>query len=133
MRRYETLFKVTALFFFCLVLTGCPQDNQKSQTQVSQHPTQDEWLEVYAAYKVHDLTDMWQKRVFVRVAIVCKGADSKNLATKEIVITLTLANGEDPVSQDAKNTYMKAAESAAKAILEDYGLNEKYNLTVQFV
>ena len=104
-----------------------------NKIQISQHPTQDEWLKVYISQSIHNLTDLWQQNVAVSVVIFSQDADKKPLIPKEIVITMAFANGEEPITKIDKDQYTGPAESIAKSILEDYGVTKEYKLTVQFI
>lgn len=104
-----------------------------SKIQTSQYPAQDEWLQVYISYRIHEMTDLWQRRVVVNVVIRSQDADGKPLVPKEMIIIMTSANGQEPVTQIAKDAYTQTAESTAKSILEDYGIAREHRLTVQFI
>ena len=97
--------------------------NNKIST--NEHPTKDEWLEVYITHKIKQFTDLYAQRIAVRVAIVSK--------TKEIVITFTSANGQEEISQSAQNNYVHDVERTVKSILEEYDWVKNYKLTVQYI
>ncbi len=104
-----------------------------SKIEVSQHPTQDEWLSVYTSHNIRKMTDPWRQRVAVNVAIISQDADGKPLVPKEMIITMTSANGQELITGIGKDQYTQTAESMAKSILEDYGVAKEYKLTVQFI
>lgn len=104
-----------------------------SKIEVSQHPTQDEWLKVYTSHNIHKMTDLWRQRVAVNVDILSQDADGKPLVPKEMIITMTSANGQELITGIGKDQYTQTAESMAKSILEDYGVAKEYKLTVQFI
>jgi hypothetical protein len=104
-----------------------------NKIQVSQHPTQDEWLEVYTSHCINESLDTSQQRVAFLIAIASKDANGKALAPKQMVITIASANGQDPISQNAKNGYIQTVENIAKYVLEDYRLNKEYEVAVQYV
>ena len=96
--------------------------NNKIST--NEHPTREEWLEVYTTHKIKQWTDLWKQRVAVRVAIIPK--------VQEIVITLTSANGQEEISQSAKNVYAHDIETIVKGLLENYDWVKNYKLIVQY-
>lgn len=100
-------------------------------TEISQHPTQDEWLKVYISHNIHELTDLWQLRVAANVVVITQNSDSESLPQKEMIITIVSANGEDAISVSAKDQYIQFAENVAKSILVDYGVEDEYKLIVQ--
>ena len=104
-----------------------------NKIEVSQHPTQDEWLKVYTSHNIHKMTDLWRQRVAVNVDILSQDADGKPLVPKEMIITMTSANGQEPTTGIGKDQYTQTAESMAKSILDDYGVAKEYKLTVQFI
>ena len=104
-----------------------------NKIEVSQHPTQDEWLKVYTSHNIHKMTDLWRQRVAVNVDILSQDADGKPLVPKEMIITMTSANGQEPITGIGKYQYTQTAESMAKSILDDYGVAKEYKLTVQFI
>lgn len=91
----------------------------------NEHPTKEEWLEIYITHRIEDWTDAWQQRIAIRVAIIP--------ADKEIVVTLTSANGQEEISQSAKNSYVSDTESIVNSILEEYDWAKDYKLTVQYI
>ncbi len=90
-----------------------------------EHPTKDEWLEVYITHKIKQFTDLYADRIGVRVAIIPP--------KKEIVITLTLANEQEEMSQPAKRIYCDEVEKIVKSVLVTYNWAQNYKLTVQFI
>ncbi len=112
---------------FCFVksiLAGQNITSDKSLA-VDEHPTKEEWLEVYITYKIKQFTDLYAARIAIRVAIVPEN--------QEIVITLTLANEQEEMSQTAKKIYCSQVEQVIKAVLVEYNWARNYKLTVQFV
>ena len=97
--------------------------NNKIST--NEHPTKEEWLEVYITHKIKQFTDLYAQRIAVRVAIVSKA--------KEIVITLTSANEQEEMSQTGKKIYADEIEDIVKSILKDYDWTNNYKLTVQYI
>lgn len=113
----KKIFMVVALSLFIYGCTNNPS--------VDEHPTKKEWLEVYITHKIKQFTDLYAQRIAVQVAIVSKA--------KEIVITLTSANGQEEISQSAKNNYVHDVERTVKSILKEYDWAKSYKLTVQYI
>ena len=76
-----------------------------------EHPTKEEWIEVYITHKIKQFTDLYADRIGVRVAIIPK--------KQEIVITLILANEQEEMSQPAKKIYCDEVEKIVKSVLVD--------------
>jgi hypothetical protein len=97
--------------------------NNKSST--NEHPTKEEWLEVFITHRIKAGTDVWRQRIAVWVAIVPEH--------QVIAITLTSANGQEEITQSAKNSYLSHVEYTVKVILKEYGWAQNYKLVVQYV
>jgi hypothetical protein len=112
---------------FCLVKSTLASQNITSDKSLlaDEHPTKEEWLEVYITHKIKQFSDLYAARIAIRVAIFPKN--------QEIVITLTLANQQEAISQTAKKIYCDEVEEVVKAILVTYQWAKSYKLTVQFI
>ena len=111
---------------FCLVKSALASQNITSDKSLLayEHPTKEEWLEVYITHKIKQFSDLYGDRIAMRVAII-----SKN---QEIVITLTLANEQDEMSRSAKKIYCNEVEKIVKAVLVAYNWAKNYKLSIQF-
>ncbi|MHA2408190.1 MAG: hypothetical protein ACXACA_07455 [Candidatus Ranarchaeia archaeon] len=96
-----------------------------NKISANEHPTKEEWLEVYVTHKIKQFTDLYAQRIAVRVAIVSKA--------KETVITLTSANEQEEMSRAAKKIYVDEVEKIVKSILKEYDWTKNYKLTVQYI
>ena len=112
---------------FCPVEGALAEQKIASNNKIStnEHPTKEEWLEVYITHKIKQFTDLYAQRIAVRVAIVSKA--------KETVITLTSANEQEEMSQTAKNIYADEVEKIVKSILKEYDWTKNHKLTVQYI
>jgi hypothetical protein len=112
---------------FCPVSQALAEQNVvlNNKISISKHPTKEEWLEVYITHKVKQFTDLHVHRVAVIVVVISE--------VKEMVITLTSANGQDEMSQTAKKIYADDVEKIVKLILEKYNWAQNYKLTVQYI
>ncbi len=122
------------IFGFYTIISKCfsvagafAEQNVDSSNKISinEHPTQEEWLEVYMAHKIKQKTDLWERRIAVTITIVP--------TDHVIVVGLTSANGQKQISQSAKNGYIDTVEVTVKGILEKYDLVKSYKLTVQYI
>lgn len=113
------------LFVFAIVigLIGFFLVNNKISN--NEHPTKEEWLEIYVTHRIEDETDAWKQRIAVRVGIFS--------VDKEIVVTLTSVNGQGEISQTAKNYYISNIENIVRSILKEYDWVKGYNLSVQYI
>jgi len=112
---------------FCPLEAALAEQNVALNNKIStnEHPTKEEWLEVYITHKIKQFTDLYAQRIAVRVAIVSKA--------KEIVITLTSANEQEEMSQTAKKIYADEVEKIVKSILKEYDWTKNHKLTVQYI
>ena len=118
---------------YTIVAKFCPAEGALAEQNVAlnnkistnEHPTKEEWLEVYITHKIKQFTDLYAQRIAVRVAIVSKA--------KEIVITLTSANEQEEMSQTAKKIYADEVEKIVKPILKEYDWTKNHKLTVQYI
>ena len=117
----------TIIAKFCPVEGALVEQNVALNNKIStnEHPTKEEWLEVYITHKIKQFTDLYAQRIAVRVAIVSKA--------KEIVITLTSANEQEEMSQTAKKIYADEVEKIVKSILKEYDWTKNHKLTVQYI
>jgi len=123
------LFVIAMCVFFSmffLVKSASASQNIASDKSLfaDEHPTKEEWLEVYITHKIKQFTDLYADRIGVRVAIIPK--------KQEIIITLILANEQEEMSQPAKKIYCNEVEKIVKSVLVTYIWTQNYKLTVQF-
>lgn len=111
-----------------LILVGVGCSNKQ---QIISHPTQDEWLEVYTAFNIRKMTDVWERRVAVIVKVFSLKADGTALIPKEIIVTITAANGEESVAK--AEWYKPFAEGVVKSILEQYNVDKEYKIIIQLL
>jgi hypothetical protein len=112
-----------AIAIILLLLAACSP--AATNEMLLKHPTQAEWLEVYISHNIKETTDLWGRRVGILTSIVEKD--------KTIIITMSLANNEEPITTDAENSYKETAEIIVRSILEEYGIQDEYSLTINFI
>jgi hypothetical protein len=110
---------------FCPVDRALAEENVAldNKSSINEHPTKEEWLEVYITHKTKQFSDLYAQRIAVLVMI----------SPKEIVITLTAANEQEEMSQVAKKIYTDEVKKIAKSILKEYVWAQNHKLTVQFI
>lgn len=94
------------------------------------HPTKEEWLEVYLTHKIKQVTDVWKSRLGVMVFIAHK-YDGK--VVDEIVVTLSVANGEQPYLKEQAERVIDQVKGIVKTIVENYEWAKHYKITVQYI
>ncbi len=86
-----------------------------------------EWLEYEAFKNIKIETDAWATRIAFRVALLNEEGVNK------LIVTLTTANGENPISYSAKNNYIEFVTKIVQRIIEKYEWAEGVIILVQFV
>jgi hypothetical protein len=76
-------------------------------------PTRKEWLEISIFKLIKVKTDAWKQRIGFLVWV----KEEENT----VYITLTSANGEEPLSPDSENTYVKTIKGDVQSFLQQYG------------
>jgi len=89
------------------------------------HPSREEWLEVYLTSKIRENTDAWEQRTAIRTVV-----DSN---TRQIIITLTSANGQGEYSEGTRQTHLAMVKKMALGIVNKYDWAADYSVQVQFV
>jgi len=110
------------LVFILLLGAGCISNSIKTTIT---HPTQEEWLEVYITHGITEVTDLWEQRIAIRTGIFKQD--------KEIVITLSSANGQSPLGASQKTSYEKSVKSIVQEIIKNYDWVKNYKIIVQFI
>lgn len=103
---------------FSLSLSGCT-------ASTNSHPTESEWLEVYLSHEIRETTDLWSTRVSIATLIYPQD--------KEIIVSITEANGEDLLRDSAKESYVSTCKSITESVLEKYKWASDYKVIVQFI
>ena len=115
----------TFVYGLCTNVAGPLVKRAANEVSTDRHPTKEEWLEVYLTHRIRQTTDVCQQRIAVIIRISTK--------EQEIVVGLTSANGQQEISQSAKNAYVRHVEAIVKPILEEYSWVRNYKLTVTYV
>ena len=116
-KRYTLTMKHLLIITSFLLLVGC-------SSQQASIPDVNNWLSVYIDNEITNLTDIWEQRVGVAVVVS---------ADNQVIITMTSANDEPPISESAMREYERSAENIANDILIQYGLQKEYKVGAQFI
>ena len=87
-------------------------------------PTRKEWLEISIFKVIKDRTDPWRTRIGILVWVVEK--------ENTVFITLTSANGEEPLTKEAENIYVETVKSDVESFLKGYGWSKNLKVFMQF-
>lgn len=113
----KKIFLVVALSVF---IYGCTKN-----PSADEHPTKEEWLEVYLTHKIKQELDVWEERIAVQVKIISE--------LKVVQITLVCAIGQGEISETTKFMCANDTENLVKPILEKYEWVKSYQLIVQCI
>ena len=80
----------------------------------------DELCELHIDRQLQDTTDLWTKRVAVRV--LCLASESGG----RIAVTVTTANGQEPLDANDVSDAQSMLESQLKGIVRAKGWNNRY-------
>ena len=99
--------------------------NLSSNLNKPYSPSRKEWLELTTFKTIKDLTDPWQTRVSSMIWVKEK--------ENTIFITLTEANGEDPLGSSSKSEYVTMVKNAIESLLKRFEWAKGMAVHVQFV
>ena len=88
-------------------------------------PTRKEWLEISIFNNIKIRTDSWNRRISSLVWVKEK--------ENTIFITLTLANGEDELSEQARSEYVSRIKNDVMGFIERYDWAKDLKVYVQFM
>ena len=86
-------------------------------------PTRQEWLELSAFKTIKTLTDPWETRIHSSIWI----------KENTIFVTITEANGEEPLTASSRKEYVNIVEKALKSLVSDYDWSKNLNVHVQSI
>ena len=109
---------VSALFF-CFVTPLMSGDLDKPY-----NPSRKEWLELSLFKLIKDKTDLWEQRIGFIVWIIENDG--------EIMLTLSSANGQEPLSDTARDEYVKQIKSAVELFIQQFEWAKNLKVIVQF-
>lgn len=111
-----------SLFLAAIVVSS---QNLSSNLNKRYSPSRKEWLELTTFKTIKDLTDPWQTRISSVIAVVEK--------ENTLFITLTEANGEDPLSSSSKSEYVSMVKKVIESLLNSFEWARGMTVHVQFV
>ena len=87
-------------------------------------PTRKEWLEISVFQLIKIRTDPWKQRIGFLVWVVEK--------ENTVFLTLTSANGEEPLTKEKENTYVETVKKDVESFLKEYEWSKNLKVFVQF-
>ena len=114
-------------FGLSLLLAAILVSSQNLSTNLNKaySPSRKEWLELTTFKTIKGLTDPWQTRVSSIIWVEEK--------ENTVFITLTEANGEDPLSSSSKSDYVTMVKNAIESLLKSFEWAKGMTVHVQFV
>lgn len=89
------------------------------------NPSRKEWLEVSIFKIIKDRTDVWKQRIGLTVWV------KEEEGT--IFITISSANGEEPMKNEAIQEYIKYIKSDVSEFIKKYEWSSKLKVYVQYI
>ena len=89
------------------------------------NPTRKEWLEISIFRAIKTQTDPWKRRI----GFITWVKEEENTG----YITLTQANGQDPIDQGIVNRYLESVTHTIEGILEKYDWSKDIKIHLQFI
>ena len=114
-----TKFICAVLFIFLFTLPSYPADLDKPYS-----PTRKEQLEISIFWTIKIRTDVWRQRIGFLVWV----REKENT----IFITLTSANGEEPLRKKSEQIYVEIIKNDVEALLREYEWAKNLKVFVQF-
>jgi hypothetical protein len=111
--------------FLLLSAIVLSSQNLSSDLDKPYSPSRKEWLELTTFKTIKDLTDPWQTRVSSMILV----KEKENM----VIITLTEANGEDPLSSSSKSEYVTMVKNAIESLLKSFEWAKGMTVRVQFI
>jgi len=87
-------------------------------------PTRKDWLEISIFKLIKIRTDPWRQRIGFLVWVMEK--------ENTVFITLTSANGEEPLTKEKENTYVETVKKDVESFLKEYEWSKNLKVFVQF-
>lgn len=94
-----------------------------NKIEVSQHPTQNEWLEVYITHKVHEAIDNSPRKVVI----------DTNVEENKIFVLLRSSTGQTNIPESGRLAYIEDVKNVIATVLEKQGLIKNYTFSVDYI
>ena len=94
-----------------------------NKIEVSQHPTQNEWLEVYITHKVHEAIDNSPRKVVI----------DTNVEENKIFVLLRSSTGQTHIPESGRLAYIEDVKNVVKNVLDKNGLANSYTFSVDYI
>lgn len=114
---------IITLFVLVIIITISGFIFLNNKIRVGQHPTQDEWLEVYITHKIHEAIDNTPRKVVVNT----------NVGENKIFVLLRSSTGQTAIPESGRVVYIEDVKSVIKNVLEENGLIKNYTFSVDYI
>ena len=94
-----------------------------NKIEVSQHPTQNEWLEVYITHKIHEAIDNSPRKVVIDI----------NVEEGTILVLLRSSTGQTAIPDSGRVAYIEDIKKVVSDVLEKQGLTKNYTISVDYI
>ena len=111
------LITISFILIFSLSTYGGDLDKPYS-------PTRKEWLEMSIFKLIKIRTDPWKQRIGFSVWVVEK--------ENTVFLTLTSANGQEELTKEQEDTYVKIVKGDVESFLKEYEWSKNLKVFVQF-
>ena len=94
-----------------------------NKIEINQHPTQDEWLEVYITHKIHEAIDNSPRKVVI----------DTNVEEGKIFVLLRSSTGQTAIPDSGRLAYIEDVKNVISGVLEKQGLTVNYTFSVDYI
>ena len=94
-----------------------------NKIEVSQHPTQEEWLEVYITHKIREAIDNSPRKVVIDI----------NVEEGKIFVLLRSSTGQTAIPNSGRLAYIDDVKNVISGVLEKQGLTKNYTFSVDYI
>jgi len=113
------------IYVAALLVVLCMSSAYADALQEKYTPTRQEWVKCYFSQQIQCKTNYWEKRYAHNVIVYEK--------EKLISIALTLANGQDELTEEQKESACNDIKALAESLRNIYDWLKDYKVQVQFV
>src|SRR3989338_6561017 len=94
-----------------------------NKTEISQHPTQNEWLEVYITHKIHEAIDNSPRKVVI----------DTNIEENKIFVLLRSSTGQTNIPESGRLAYIEDVKNVVKNVLDKNSFSNNYTFSVDYI